>query len=326
MSGIQPGASSLQPWAGSEQAAPILCQSNKNKGRGIDHSKTELGIFEKVLEINIMSTLCYINGEILPAGRGAIGISDLALQRGYAVFDYARTYHRELFHFEDHIQRLQRSAAELHLKLPLAVKEIKNIAQNLVQQSDLENPAIRLILTGGYSHAPLYQNPNFLIIVEELSAYPASVYAQGAKLVTVEYQRELPQIKSVNYLNSIRLDPFRREQGAFDILYHSAQGVTECPRSNFFLFLGDTLVTPSSNILLGITREIVLKLAEDHFPLEVREIDFKELSSAGEAFVTSTSKGVLPVTAIDGGLVGDGRVGDRTRTIRRLFEEYTLNC
>lgn len=272
-----------------------------------------------------MSRSCYINGEILPASQGVIGISDLGLQRGYGVFDLAGTYDGRLFHFDDHLQRLRLSASELHLKLPLPDEEITSIAEQLIRESDLHHPAIRLILTGGYSSAPVYQVPNFIIIVEELATYPPAVYAKGVELITVEYQRELPHIKSLNYLNSIRLEPLRIEKKAFDILYYSERTVTECPRSNFFVFEGDRLVTPSDGILRGITRKIVLELASDHFPVEIRQIDPRELTEIDEAFVTSTSKGVLPVTAIDAHPVGSGRVGERTRKLMRLFAEYTAS-
>jgi len=272
-----------------------------------------------------MSTLCYVNGEIQAASEGVIGVSDLALQRGYGVFDFARTYNRKLFHFDEHIQRLRHSASELHLKLPIPDGEITSIAEHLIKESDLDNPAIRLILTGGYSGSPFLQHPNFIIIAEELPTYPASVYSRGVKLIMVEYQRELPHVKSTNYMNSIRLEPFKREQDAFDILYHSEHGVTECPRSNFFIFQGNTLVTPSSHILHGITRENILKLASTHFPIEVRKINPEELFSIDEAFVTATSKCAIPVTRIDDYQVGNGLVGDRTRKIMRLFDEYTAN-
>jgi branched-subunit amino acid aminotransferase/4-amino-4-deoxychorismate lyase len=272
-----------------------------------------------------MSSLCYVNGEILVTSKGVIGVSDLALQRGYGVFDFARTYNRKLFHFDDHIQRLRLSASELYLKLPIPDEEITSIAEHLIQDSELDYPAIRLILTGGYSNSPSLQYPNFIIIAEELAMYPALIYSRGVKLIMVEYQRELPHVKSINYMNAIRLEPFKREKDAFDILYHSENGVTECPRSNFFVFQGDTLVTPASHILSGITREIILNLASDHFPIEVRKIDPIELSTIDEAFVTSTSKCVIPVTTIDAHQVGTGKVGDRTRTIMRLFDEYSAS-
>lgn len=272
-----------------------------------------------------MSRQCYINGEILEASEGVIGVSDLALQRGYGVFDFARTHNNKLFHFDDHMQRLRRSASELHLKLPIPDVEITSVAEALIRESNLINPAVRLILTGGYSNSASALHPNFVIIAEELPTYPASVYSEGVKLILVEYQRELPHVKSLNYLNAIRLEPFKHEQNAFDILYHSEYGLTECPRSNFFAFLNGALVTAPSQVLFGITREIILKLAADHFPVEARKIDLEEVSAIDEAFITSTSKCVLPVTRIDDVEVGTGAVGDGTRTMMRLFEEYTAS-
>lgn len=272
-----------------------------------------------------MNTFCYVNGDILSTSKGVIGVSDLALQRGYGVFDFARTYNRKLFHINDHIQRLQLSASELYLKVPIPDGEITSIAEHLIQESDLRNPAIRLILTGGYSDDSFLQHPNFIIIAEELPTYPASLYSLGVKLIMAEYQRELPHVKSINYMNAIRLEPYKSEKEAFAILYHSEFGVTECPKSNFFVFQGDRLVTPSSLILSGITREIILKLASDHFPIEIRKFDPQELSSIDEAFITATSKCVMPVTRIDAHQVGTGFVGDRTKIIMRLFDEYTKN-
>lgn len=271
-----------------------------------------------------MSNFCYVNGEIKPADEGGIGITDLALQRGYGVFDFGRTYNGNLFHFEDNIERLRRSASALHLKLPLSDQEIQEIALQLIQESDLKIPAIRMILTGGYSDSSLeLEHPNFIIIAEELPIYPSDVYRYGAKVITVEYQRELPHVKSINYLNAIRLEPLKREKKAYDILYHSENGITECPRNNFFAFLGDTLVTPSEHILHGITRKLILQLAPKQFQVEERMMRLDELEGADEAFVTSTSKGVLPITRIGDRKVGDGRVGDRTKAIMKLFDDYT---
>ncbi len=270
-----------------------------------------------------MKALCYVNGQIRPARDASIGVTDLGLQRGYGVFDYGRTYHGKLFHFDDNLARFRRSASELHLTLPISDEEITEIVDQLIEGSELETSAIRLILTGGYAYSsPAFEHPNFIIITEELPTYPSDVYTHGAKLITVQYQRELPHVKSINYLNSIRLDPLKRKKKAFDILYHSQNGVTECPRNNFFIFRGDTLVTPKDHVLHGITRQLVLQLASNQFAIEERAISLGELESADEAFVTSTSKGVIPIVRIDDFDIGDGSVGARTKTIMALFANY----
>ena len=271
-----------------------------------------------------MKNLCYVNGEIKSMKDGVIGISDLALQRGYGVFDFGRTYNGKLFHFDDNIERLRLSASELHLSLPISKQEIREIANQLIAESNLETPSVRLILTGGYSHSlPAFKHANFIIIPEELPTYPIEIYNRGVKLITVEYQRELPHVKSINYLNAFRLEPLRREKKAFEILYHSQHGVTECPRSNFFAFLGNTLVTPSEYVLHGITRKLILKLAANKFSVEERMLSFEELRYVDEAFITATSKRVLPISKIDNIEINNGSVGRRTKTVMRIFDEYT---
>ena len=253
-----------------------------------------------------------------------IGVADLGLQRGYGVFDFVRTRNGKLFHFKDHLARFNRSASELRLKLPISDAEITEIANQLIGESELEMPSVRLILTGGYSNSsPVLEHPNFIMIAEELSTYPSDVYVQGGKLITVQYQRELPHVKSLNYINAIRLDPLKREGNAFDILYHSHHGVTECPRSNFFIFRGDTLVTPRDHVLHGITRKLVLRLARDRFSIEERAVRFDELGVADEAFITSTSKGAIPIVQIDDLYIGGGSVGARTKEILALLADYT---
>ena len=100
-----------------------------------------------------MKVLCYVNGQIQSTSDALIGVADLGLQRGYGVFDFGRTYHGKLFHLKDHLARLRRSASELHLKLPISDKEITGIANQLIRESDLKTPSVRLILTGGYSYS-----------------------------------------------------------------------------------------------------------------------------------------------------------------------------
>ena len=271
-----------------------------------------------------MNSLCFINGKIIRKSDARIGVDDLGLQRGYAVFDYARTYNGRLFHFPDYLERLQNSASALHLELPYSDEKIIDITTGLIGESKLKNPAIRLILTGGKAKESIgLDQPNFIIITEELPQHPNELYAYGGRLITFEYQRELPVIKTTNYLNFIRLDPLRREKGAFSMLYYFQNRVTECPRDNFFIFVGDTLVTPKDNVLQGITRKQILRLSREHFAVEEREVSLHELTSATEAFTTSTSKGIIPIVQIDDHKIGSGSAGERTKTLMKLFRDYT---
>ncbi len=205
----------------------------------------------------------------------SVGVADLGLQRGYAVFDYVRTYNGKLFHFHEHFERLRKSSSALHLALPYAEDETSAIAEQLISESDLKNPAVRLILTGGYAYGSVaIDRPNFIMTAENLPSYPGDLYTHGGKIITFEYQRELPRVKTINYMNAIRLEPLKQQKSAFDILYYYRNRVTECPRNNFFIFHGDTLITPKDNILLGITRKLILRLAQEHFGVEGTNVTF----------------------------------------------------
>ena len=97
--------------------------------------------------------------------------------------------------------------------------------------------------------------------------------------------------------------------------------MSECTTSNFFLFHGDRLVTPEAAVLSGITRNVVLELADDLFAVVRRPILYEELRTADECFITSTTKEVLPIVRVDDVTIGGGRPGLRTLRLRRLFRE-----
>lgn len=276
-----------------------------------------------------MKQVSFIDGKILHGNDACVPVDDLGLQRGYAVFDYARAYHGKLFHVRDHLARFKHSAAALRLVLHYADDEIIDIARTLVREmarAGVNDPGLRFLLTGGSAHAsPLLENPRFILIAEELPTYPADMYTKGVKLATFEFQRDLSRVKTTNYMNAFRLEPLKSEAHAFSILYYWRNKVLECPRDNFFLVRGDTLVTPGDNVLQGITRRIVFDLARDLMKTEERDVEMEELDDADEAFISSTSMQVVPVVQIDDRRIGNGAVGGHTRAIMERFDEYVRN-
>jgi len=270
-----------------------------------------------------VNQICFVDGKILRGDEACVPVDDLGLQRGYAVFDYARVYKGKPFHIGDHLARFRRSAAALHLTIPRSDAEIIDIARTLVGELGLENQGIRMILTGGSAHAPtLLENARLIVIAEELPQYPTVVYEKGVKLVTCEFERDLPYVKTTNYMTAFRLAGFKKEKGAFEILYSWQGKLLECARDNFFVFRGDTLVTAKNDVLDGITRKVVLEIVRGRFDVEERDLYAKELETADEAFLASTSKQVVPVVQVDDRRIGDGSVGERTRAVMTLFDEY----
>ncbi len=266
---------------------------------------------------------CFHNGKIIPSSEAKVHISDLGLVRSYAVFDFFRTYGGKPFRMPDYLARFRNSAANLRLPFEYSDEELSNIINELLVKSGLKEAGIKMILTGGESEDSMtIEKPNFFIQVMPLTELSDDHYTDGVKLITYAYQREIPVVKSTHYLNAIKLQPLKEKNAAYDILYYFDNKVLEVPRNNFFLIKGDTLVTPKDDVLLGITRKVVLELACDHFKVEERVVDLNELQEADEAFVTGTTRRIVPVVQIDDYLIGDGRVGEGTEKLIELFQDY----
>jgi D-alanine transaminase/branched-chain amino acid aminotransferase len=118
----------------------------------------------------------------------------------------------------------------------------------------------------------------------------------------------------------IWLQPYIHLHAADDILYFRDGAITECPRSNFFIVTtGGEIHTAGENILKGVTRSRIIKAAMGHFELKERNISPDEALQASEAFICSTTKGILPVTVINGKPIGNGKPGPATQLLGRLL-------
>lgn len=267
---------------------------------------------------------CFKNGEIIPSEEAMVHVSDIGLLRSYAAFDYLRTYGGRPFRLPDHLRRFRSSAEGLGLELAYPDERIVEIINELLAKSSLPEAGVRLVITGGESPDSMTPvEPNFFIVVEKLPQYPEEYREKGVKLITNDYLRDVPAVKSTGYLNAIKLMPLVRHHGALDVLYCHDGEVLELTRNNIFFFMGNTLVTPKDNILLGITRMVLLELCNGVFPIEERVVRASEIEDASEAFLSGTTKGVMPVTRINGTTVGDGSVGSNTRKVMGLFLDYT---
>jgi D-alanine transaminase/branched-chain amino acid aminotransferase len=271
-----------------------------------------------------MTLYCFRNGEIIPYEDAVVHVSDLGLLRSYAAFDYLRTYNGKPFRLDDHLARFRSSTRELNLQLDYTDEEIGEIVTDLLGRSGLPEACVRLVITGGNSPDSMtLVKPNFFVWIEELPQYPPECWEKGVKLITSEYLRDVPTIKSTDYLNAIKLKPLVDQHGAFDLLYCHDGQVLEVARDNFFLFKGDTLVTAKENILFGITRKVLLELCYGVFPVEERPVKISELDQATEAFLSGTTMGVMPIVQVDDTVIGDGTVGPNTRKLMDLLNKYT---
>ncbi len=266
-----------------------------------------------------------INGKITPAGQAALRLNDLSILRGYGIFDYFLVKAGKPVFIEDYLERFTRSAALLFLDIPQLTGSLEEAVEELIQVNGLHEASIRLVLTGGYAddgYTPLH--PNLLIMAHPYPDINPLYYTDGIALMSYDYQREIPEVKSINYLTGIRLLGELRRQGAQELLYHDRGLLRESARSNVFILTADgVLATPADKVLLGVTRKKILELAAPLVKTEERDITFEELLTAKEVYLTSTTKGIMPVVKVDDHAVGNGRPGELAPVLQQKFVAFT---
>ena len=266
----------------------------------------------------------YVDGRWVHPDVAAISINDVAVLRGYSAFESFRTYYRQPFRLDEHLERLYRSAALMELAIPWSREQVADVIVQVIERNEYTHATIRILVTGGVSEDTILpgEQPTLAVLITPLRERDIQRFARGYKLITVRDQRELPEAKTTGYVAAIRALKEAARQRASDALYIDAQGrVLEATRSNFFIFRGDTLVTPRAGVLIGVTRTVGLELARDRFPIEERPILLEELAEAGEAFITSSSKEITPVVQIDDKTIGGGEPGPRTWELEQRFIE-----
>jgi branched-chain amino acid aminotransferase len=268
----------------------------------------------------------YVNGQLVPVHQAALPLDDLGIVRGYGVFDLLRTYGTTPFRLRDHVRRLESSAQQIGLALPWRTEELERTVLETYAANPIPNAAIRIIVTGGPSENFMTpgNRPSLVVMVHPPSPPAASQYTQGVKVVSTLMDRILPTVKSINYMAAIMAMHEAAKAGAVEAIYLDEQDrVTEGTRANLFVVRGQRLITPREGILKGITRQVVMEIAAAEFEVVESAIHYRDLAHMDEAFLTSTTKEVLPVVQMDDLVIGEGHPGPVTRRVMELFTAYT---
>ena len=266
----------------------------------------------------------YSDGNWVHPEEATLSINDVAVLRGYSVFESLRTYHRRPFHLDGHLERLYRSAELIELAIPWPPAYIGAIVREVIARNTYRHATIRVFVTGGKSEDGVLPagEPALIVLITPLGERDMQRFARGYKVITTYLQRIMPEAKTSNYIAAVRALKEAARRNADDALFVNEQGhVLEATRSNFFIFWGDTLVTPRDGMLIGITRNVVLELAQGRFGIEERPILLTELPHADEAFITSTSREISPVVQVDDLVIANGTPGPRTYELEQRFIE-----
>jgi len=283
-----------------------------------------------------MTLKVYIGGKLFDKADAKISVYDHGLLYGDGVFEGIRIYEGRVFRLREHVQRLYLSAKHIKLEIPLAPEQMADAITSTVQANNKRNGYIRAVVTRGAGTLGLdprkTSDPQVIIIVDDISLYPPELYENGMEIATVATIRNHPnaldpRIKSLNYLNNILAKIEAIQAGCLEALMLNHKGeVAECTGDNIFLVKDGALLTPplDAGILEGVTRTAVLELAQAA-NIEAREMTMTrhDVYSANECFLTGTAAEVIPVVKCDGRLIGNGKPGPVTKSLRERFHQLT---
>ena len=265
-----------------------------------------------------------INLEIVRAEDARIHVADIGLRRGFGAFDFLRLVGGRPLFLDDHLDRFERTIDMLGLALPVGREELRQHLFDVIARNGRTEAGLQMFLTGGYAEDGFTPGrPNLLILLVPLAVQPAGRYEEGVKLALYRYQRDLPEAKTTNYGTAVRLLPTIQAAAAVDVLYHDGSRLLETTRSNLFVVdAAGHLATPGADVLHGVTRKNVLRALEGEISVQLRNVGIGEVPALREAFITSTTKGPMPVRQIGDAVVGDGVPGPITERVRELFAAH----
>ncbi len=275
-----------------------------------------------------MGDIYYIDGEFVKDSEAVISVNDMAVLRGFGIFDFLRTYGGKPFFLEDHIKRLENSGNMIGVHLPNTNHEIYDIVMETLKKNDHDEYNIRIVVTGGNSPDSItpQETSRLLVMITGLHPLPKEWYTDGVTVITSHLERYMHGAKSTTYMPAVQVLKNARAQSAIESIYVDRdKRVLEGTTSNFFAFINNKLVTADEGILPGITRQVLLEILKDEFEIEVRDIHIDELKTAEEAFITASNKEIVPVTKIDSLVLSNNMPGPKTKRIMEIFREYTDN-
>jgi branched-chain amino acid aminotransferase len=280
-----------------------------------------------------MPTRVHIGGRVCLPEDAKISVFDRGFLYGDSVYETVGTAYGRLFALPEHLLRLERSAELIGLRVPPRAEIEAATAETVAAAANAES-RVRIVLTRGAGKLDLdpasADDTQLVVIVTPLQPPSRQMYESGVAVAVVSVTRNSPRaidpaIKSGNYLNSVlALGEARRRQAYEAILCNADGTIAEGASSNVFIVKGGEVRTPGLEvgILAGITRAQVLSLCRAHgIPHREVRVSPDELRAADEAFITSATRFVLPVTRVDDAGIGDGHPGPITRRLGALLDE-----
>ena len=284
--------------------------------------------------------LCFLNGNYLPISQAQVSVLDRGFVFGDGIYEVVPVYGQRLFRFDEHLERMGRSLAKVHIANPAAradwLARCRHLVGALADAEGAQDQVVYIQVTRGVAprdHVmPEGIEPTVFMMSNPLKAATAEQRHQGVACTTArDFRWERGDIKSISLLGNVMARQLSADQGAVETIMfregaHGGPWLTEASASNVWIVKDGALLGPpkSEQVLEGIRVELLRELCEEEgIAYNLKPISEAELRSADEVLLSSATKEVLPVTRIDGELVGHGALRGKPGPVyARLFEAY----
>ena len=279
-----------------------------------------------------MSRVAYVNGRYLRHAEAQVHVEDRGYQFSDGVYEVILIKNGKMIDEEQHLERLKKSLSSLEINPPMKRAPMRHVMKELIKRNKFRNGIIYIQITRGVAareHSfPKYSKPALVMTARRIAIKTSDEIEAGVKVITIDDIRwKRCDIKSTSLLPNVLGKQTARRQGAYEAWMVDARGfVTEGTSTNAWIVTTDgKLITAElgSNILSGITRDTFIKIiCELDYKLEERQFTVEEAKNAREAFFTSSTSFLTPVSEIDGVVIGNGRAGSASMELIKAYDNY----
>ena len=272
-----------------------------------------------------------MNGEFIDISEAKISVLDWGFLRSDATYDVVHVWNKKFFRLDHHIDRFYASTEKLRMPCKIKRKKLKSILAGCVKKANFENSYVEMIQTRGMSPTfdrdPRKSVPRFIAFaipfgwILDPKKFNAGLDLVISKVKRISPNSVDPRVKNYHWLDLVKGMYEAYDRGHYTaVLVDENNNVLEGPGFNIFSLTPNGLVTPDKGVLEGVTRQTAIDLAmELNIPITEKSISSVEFKNSKEAFATSTAGGIIPITKIDGKIIGNGIVGEITKKIKDLY-------
>jgi D-alanine transaminase len=279
-----------------------------------------------------MSRIAYVNGRYQPHKTAAVHIEDRGYQFADGIYEVVPVQRGKLIDEDLHLDRMEFSLGELEIARPMERRALKLVLREILRRNGIDRGILYMQVTRGVAPRdhkfPVMARPALVITAKRLKPVPAKYLEEGVGVITLPDLRwKRCDIKTIALLPNVLGKQRAVEEGAYEAWQIDPEGnVTEGTSTNAWIVTKDRKIVTrplGHEILPGVTRKALLELLQStDFTLEERSFTLEEALAAAEAFLTSSSVYLLPITRIDGKKIASGKPGDFSKRLRQLYLDH----